>query len=168
MEGGGGEGDYIYLSLHSHHWNDPCIKRLYIPTLHCHHQNDPCIKMGRHESHFNVSLTVRDKVTSQRPQTTTFLKRGEKGNQQIQKSNKFGYGRLSGTIRSCMFLQTHHLALATTGQKSNQQTQESNKFGYQRLTGTPTFQQPHHQALRPRDKRATSKHKCQTSLVTKG
>ena len=40
-EGGmevGGEGDYIYLSLH------------------CHHQNDFCIKMGNDESHFNVSV----------------------------------------------------------------------------------------------------------------
>ena len=32
-------------------------------SLHCHHQNDSCIKMGRDESHFNVSLIVRDKVT---------------------------------------------------------------------------------------------------------
>ena len=36
---------------------------IYLP-LHCHHQNDSCIKMGSDESHFNVSLTVRDKVTS--------------------------------------------------------------------------------------------------------
>ena len=36
-----------------------------------------CIKMGSDESHFNVSLTVRDKVTRQCPQTTTFLKRKE-------------------------------------------------------------------------------------------
>ena len=28
----------------------------YIPSLHCHHQNDSCIKMGRDESHFNVSV----------------------------------------------------------------------------------------------------------------
>ena len=34
----GGEGEYVYLSLH------------------CHHQNDPCIKMGSDESHFNVSV----------------------------------------------------------------------------------------------------------------
>ena len=33
----GGEGDYIYLSLH------------------CHHQNDSCIKIGSDESHCNVS-----------------------------------------------------------------------------------------------------------------
>ena len=33
----GGEGDYIYLSLH------------------CRHQNDSCIKVGSAESHFNVS-----------------------------------------------------------------------------------------------------------------
>ena len=50
----GEEGDYIYLSLH------------------CNHQNDSCIKMGSGESHFNVSLIVRDKVTRQCPQTTTF------------------------------------------------------------------------------------------------
>ena len=36
-----------------------------------------CIKMGSDESHFNVSLIVRDKVTRQCPQTTTFLKRKE-------------------------------------------------------------------------------------------
>ena len=48
-----------------------------IISLHCHHQNDSCIKMGSNESHFNVSLTVRDKVTRQCPQTITFLKRKE-------------------------------------------------------------------------------------------
>ena len=32
--------------------------------LHCDHQNDSCIKMGSDESHFNVSLAVRDKVVS--------------------------------------------------------------------------------------------------------
>ena len=41
-------------------------------SLHCRHQNDSCIKMGSDESHFNVSLIVRDKVTRQCPQTTTF------------------------------------------------------------------------------------------------
>ena len=53
----GGEGDCILL-------------------LHCHHQNDSGIKMGRDESHFNVLLIVRDKVTRQchRPQ---LLKRKE-------------------------------------------------------------------------------------------
>ena len=30
--------------------------------LHCRHQNYSCIKMGSVESHFNVSLIVRDKV----------------------------------------------------------------------------------------------------------
>ena len=34
--------------------------------------NDSCIKMSSHESHFNVSLIVRDQVTRQCPQTTTF------------------------------------------------------------------------------------------------
>ena len=32
-------------------------------SLHCHHQNDSCIKMGSDESHFNILLIVRDKVT---------------------------------------------------------------------------------------------------------
>ena len=44
---GGGGRDIIYLSLH------------------CHHQNDFCIKAGSDESHFNVSLIVRDKIKSQ-------------------------------------------------------------------------------------------------------
>ena len=55
----GEEGGYIYLSLHYHH------------------QNDSFIKIGSDESHFNVSLIVRDKVTRQCLQTTTFLKRKE-------------------------------------------------------------------------------------------
>ena len=42
-------------------------------SLHCHHQNDSCIKMGNDESHFNVSLIVRDKVTRQCPQTTQYV-----------------------------------------------------------------------------------------------
>ena len=45
--------------------------------VHCHHKNDSCIKIGDDEIHFNVSLIVRDKVTRQCPQTTTFLKRRE-------------------------------------------------------------------------------------------
>ena len=55
----GGEGDYIPIATLSHH------------------QNDLCIKMGSDESHFNVSLIVRDKVTRQCSQTTTFAE--EKG-----------------------------------------------------------------------------------------
>ena len=46
-------------------------------SLHCHHQNDSRIKMGSDESHFNISLIVRDKVTRQCPQTTTFLTKNE-------------------------------------------------------------------------------------------
>ena len=30
-------------------------------SLHCHHQNDPCIDIGSDESHFNVSIIVTDK-----------------------------------------------------------------------------------------------------------
>ena len=36
-----------------------------------------CIKMGSGESHFNVSLIARDKVTRQCPQTTTLEEKGE-------------------------------------------------------------------------------------------
>ena len=62
---GGGEGievgemEIIYLSQH------------------CHHQNDSRIKTGTDESHFNVSLIVKDKVTRQCPETTIFEEKGE-------------------------------------------------------------------------------------------
>ena len=46
-------------------------------SLHYHHQNDSCIKMGSDESHFNVSLNVRNKVSRQCPQTITFEEKGE-------------------------------------------------------------------------------------------
>ena len=36
-----------------------------------------CIKIGSDESHFNVSLIVKDKVTRQCQQTTTFEEKGE-------------------------------------------------------------------------------------------
>ena len=55
----GGEREIIYLSLHSHH------------------QNDSCIKMGSDESHSNVSLIVRDKVTGQCHKPQPFGERGE-------------------------------------------------------------------------------------------
>ena len=45
-------------------------------SLHCHHQNDFCTEVGSDESHFNVSLIVRDKVTRQCPQTTNFEVKG--------------------------------------------------------------------------------------------
>ena len=47
----------------------------YIPIATRHQQNDSCIKMGSDESYFNISLIVRDKVTRQCPQTTTFEER---------------------------------------------------------------------------------------------
>ena len=46
-------------------------------SLHCHHQNDSCIKVGSDERDFNVLLIVRDRVTRQCPQTTTYEQRGE-------------------------------------------------------------------------------------------
>jgi len=52
-------------------------RRLLYLSLHCHHQYDSCIKMGSDESHFNVSLIVRDKVTRQCPETTIFEEKGE-------------------------------------------------------------------------------------------
>ena len=61
-EGGGtevGEREIMYLSLH------------------CHHQNDSRIKMGSDESHYNVLLIARDKVTRQCPQTTTLEDKAE-------------------------------------------------------------------------------------------
>ena len=45
MKVGGEEGDYIPIAIH------------------CHHQNDSCIKVGSGESHFNVSVIVRDEIT---------------------------------------------------------------------------------------------------------
>ena len=55
-----------------------CGKResIYL-SLHCHHQNDSCIKVGSDESHFNISLIVRDRGTRQCPQTTTFEEKRE-------------------------------------------------------------------------------------------
>ena len=47
------------------------VREIIYLSLHCHHQNDFCIKMGSDDSHFNVSLIVRDEVTRQCPQTTT-------------------------------------------------------------------------------------------------
>ena len=60
-EGGmevGEEGEYILIV------NTVTIRMIYI-------------KMGSDESHFNVSLIVRDKVTRQCPQTTTFEEKEE-------------------------------------------------------------------------------------------
>ena len=57
--GTGGRGEVIYLSLHYHH------------------QNDVCIQMGSDESHFSVSLIVRDKFTRHRPQIKKFEEKGE-------------------------------------------------------------------------------------------
>ena len=81
----GGEGDYIpiatrdggrgrlYTCRHKR-WGEREI--IYL-SPHCHHQNYSCIKLGSDESRFNVSLTLRDKVARQCPQTTMLLKRNE-------------------------------------------------------------------------------------------
>ena len=46
-------------------------------TLHSPHQNDLCAKMGSDENHFNVSLVEMCKVTRQCPWTTIFEKKGK-------------------------------------------------------------------------------------------
>ena len=46
-------------------------------SVHCHRQNDSCIKMGSDGSHFNVSLTVKDKVRKLSTNHNLFLKRKE-------------------------------------------------------------------------------------------
>ena len=57
----GEEGEYIYIYTYR-----------YTVTTRM-----TCIKMGSDESHFNVSLIVRDQVTRQCPQTATFEEKGE-------------------------------------------------------------------------------------------
>ena len=66
VRGGGGGGLWRWVE-----------KEIIYLSLHCHHQNYSCIKMVSDESHFNVLLTVKDKVTRQCPQTTTFEEKGE-------------------------------------------------------------------------------------------
>ena len=56
------EGDYIII--------------IPIAKPACYYKNESSIKMGIDESHFNISLIVRDKVTRQCPHTA-FLKRKE-------------------------------------------------------------------------------------------
>ena len=51
--------------------------RIYTYGYIDHHHNDFCIKRGNDESHLNVSIIVRDRVTGPCPQTTTF--EAEKG-----------------------------------------------------------------------------------------
>ena len=46
-------------------------------SIHCHHQNDSYIKMDSDVSHFNLSLTVRDRVRRQCPETTPSEEKGE-------------------------------------------------------------------------------------------
>ena len=57
----------MVLNVHRNHrahygrgewvWRWEKRENMYL-SLHCHHQNDSCIKMGRDESHFNVSSIV--------------------------------------------------------------------------------------------------------------
>ena len=63
----------------------------------------PAFKMGSDESQFNVSLIVRDKVTRQCPQNTTFLKREESGIElrpSVYQPNAFPLGQTGSRGRS--------------------------------------------------------------------
>ena len=64
------------------------MESIYLP-LHCHHQNGFCFKMGSDESHFNVSLIVRDRV--HKPQ---LLKRKERRSSTEPKSFRLPAYRL--------------------------------------------------------------------------
>ena len=52
-------------------------RRLYIYRYTVTTRMNSCIKVGSDESHFNVSLIVRDKVTRRCPQITTFEEKEE-------------------------------------------------------------------------------------------
>ena len=72
-------------------------------------QNDSCIKMGNDESHFNVSLTVRDKVTRQCPQTTIFE---EKGDPKRIRTDSVSVVRLTAARPNRLTTQRHYTTLA--------------------------------------------------------
>ena len=63
-------------SVGCHVWG---VEKVIYLSLHCRHHNDSCIKIGTDESHFTVSLIVRDKVRRRCPQATTFLKSSKGG-----------------------------------------------------------------------------------------
>ena len=48
-------------------------------SLHCHHQNDSCIKMGRDESHFNISAGIGSDGQSHKTVSTNHNLFEEKG-----------------------------------------------------------------------------------------
>ena len=84
---------------------------------HCHHQNDSCIKMGSDESHFNISLIVKDKVTRQCPQTTTFEERGEPKRNRTEAllftrlANAFPLGRTDSNRNPCLSRKSFYIII---------------------------------------------------------
>ena len=62
---GGGGGDRVWR------WGEE--REIIYLSLQCHLQNDSCINTGSDESHFDVSVIVRDNFTKQCPQITTLL-----------------------------------------------------------------------------------------------
>ena len=97
----GGEGDYN------------------IPIVTLSPPDDSCIKMDSDESHFNVSLTVRDKVTRQCRQTATFEEKGEPKRSRTEvplltSLNVLPRGQTSQRAIKCQVL--FIIVLATNGQ----------------------------------------------------
>ena len=90
----GGQGDYYTY-------------RYTIITRTC----DSCIKMGSDESHFNVSLIVRDKVTRLCPQTTTFEEKGLRAD-----------GRIRTEVGPASAYQPNALPLGQTGSPQDRPT----------------------------------------------
>ena len=74
-------------------------------SLYGHNQNDSRIKMGSYERLFYVSLTVRDKVARQCPQTTTFLKRRDSRSGIEPRPRQWGHRHCEATsvLRNCGF-----------------------------------------------------------------
>ena len=80
---------------------------IYLP-LHCHHQNDSCIRMGSDENHFNVPLTVMDKVTTVSTNDNLFEETGEtKRNRCLPAYNALPLGQTGSHFFCLKSLQRH-------------------------------------------------------------
>ena len=79
--------------------------------LYCHYQNDSCNNISSDESHFNVSLIVRDKVTRQCPQTTTFEEKGRAEADSSRGPSAYQPYRLAKPAHGCVCCKRQHLML---------------------------------------------------------
>ena len=84
--------DYIPITTLERKWDGSGGRLTLYRSLHCHHQNGSCIKVGSDESHFNVSLIVRD---SHETASTTFLTE-EKGLRKWTRGKNWGNGSRKG------------------------------------------------------------------------